>query len=1089
MKRMKQLLAIFLSALMLLSVAPMALAEVEPEGPRLFLTDSVISESTMEVALAVEDCAGLEWADLDITFDTASIERFAGIVSGADAERLTAEGNGISWAGKAEGGNLHLSFFLIEPLSDDTETQLLRLRFEVSSSSQFRIDMGLSARSIVGVEDVSVEGLDNLEIRHQLGGRVVHVADSTCSERGFNLRTCSYCGEQVKVYLPLLDHTPEDDAAVAPTCTQTGLTAGVHCSVCGEVLTEQEVIAALNHDFDRNNGTVLQPASYTAPGTISYPCTRCDATLEEEIPQLGGFVVRYHDTAADDAVDVSTTVPAGETGTLETAAALGFAHEGYHFAGWELQRNIDGCVYAVDEDGAFSWAPLDEFDELPLGLTRATVADGAEVSDLAETGEVQAYGVWNVNDILFSYYNSVDSDTVYVDEHAPYTDEITIYTGDALGMNRDLRFNGWRIQRSMDGKWLVRNAAGDISWAALENGALPEGLTWATADGDYAVSFFASEGEISLYAQWTPFTFDVYYHVEDESPVETTVTHVTYQEATAAVSAETLGLTHGYDAFDGWKATLEGNVLAVDAEGEDVWVEPENGALPEGYTLKVLPDCADLSTLTREGDVHLIAQWRETPAPAMVVTSHPQSVTAVLNATASFTVAATGRGITYAWRSRPNSSASWTYLTDAFEGYNAATLQVPASMDLNGHRFQCVLTDITGAKAFSKDVGLIVVDPVKITTHPTSVTAVENTTATFTVAATGSGLTYAWRTRASGVTSWTYLDAQTEGYNTNTLKVPAAIALNGSRYQCVVTDASGAKAFSKDVALTVVSALAITEHPTAVTAVENTTATFTVVATGAGLTYAWRTRPNSSASWTYLTDSTEGYNAATLKVPAAMALNGSRYQCVVRDASGAVKFSRDVSLTVVSALAITEHPTAVTAVENTTATFTVVATGAGLTYAWRSKPNSSASWTYLTEATEGYNAATLKVPATMALNGSRYQCVVRDAAGAVKFSRDVALTVVPPLTITAHPVGVSVAANTTATFTVTAEGAGLTYAWRTRPNSSASWTYLTEATEGYNAATLKVPATADLNGSRYQCVVRDAAGTVKYSRDVALTVK
>ena len=81
------------------------------------------------------------------------------------------------------------------------------------------------------------------------------------------------------------------------------------------------------------------------------------------------------------------------------------------------------------------------------------------------------------------------------------------------------------------------------------------------------------------------------------------------------------------------------------------------------------------------------------------------------------------------------------------------------------------------------------------------------------------------------------------------------------------------------------------------------------------------------------------------------------------------------------------------------------------------------------------------------------------------------------------------AANTTATFTVTAEGAGLTYAWRTRPNSSASWTYLTEATEGYNAATLKVPATADLNGSRYQCVVRDAAGTVKYSRDVALTVK
>ncbi|MBR0510172.1 MAG: hypothetical protein IJJ85_08640, partial [Clostridia bacterium] len=295
--------------------------------------------------------------------------------------------------------------------------------------------------------------------------------------------------------------------------------------------------------------------------------------------------------------------------------------------------------------------------------------------------------------------------------------------------------------------------------------------------------------------------------------------------------------------------------------------------------------------------------------------------------------------------------------------------------------------------------------------------------------------------------------------------------------------------YSRDVPLTVVPSLAIMTHPSSVTADENTTATFTVKATGAGLTYAWRSRPNSSASWTYLNSAAEGYNTDTLKIAATMALNGYRFQCVVKDASGAVKYSRDVSLTVVSALAITAHPESVTVPENAKATFTVAATGLGLTYAWRSRPNSSASWTYLTSSTEGYNTDTLKVPATMALNGYRYQCVVRDASGAVKFSRDVSLTVVSALSITEHPTSVTAVENTTATFTVKATGWGLTYAWRTRPDSSASWTYLTSATEGYNAATLKVTAAKALNGSRYQCVVTDAAGNKAYSRDVVLTVK
>lgn len=46
------------------------------------------------------------------------------------------------------------------------------------------------------------------------------------------------------------NHTLATDEAVAPTCTNTGLTEGSHCSVCGTVLAEQETIAVLGHDPD-----------------------------------------------------------------------------------------------------------------------------------------------------------------------------------------------------------------------------------------------------------------------------------------------------------------------------------------------------------------------------------------------------------------------------------------------------------------------------------------------------------------------------------------------------------------------------------------------------------------------------------------------------------------------------------------------------------------------------------------------------------------------------------------------------------------------------------------------------------------------
>ena len=70
----------------------------------------------------------------------------------------------------------------------------------------------------------------------------------TCTNEGSATYTCTVCRYSYDKTLPATGiHTPVTDAKVDPTCTKTGLTEGSHCSVCGNVLTEQTIIPALGH--------------------------------------------------------------------------------------------------------------------------------------------------------------------------------------------------------------------------------------------------------------------------------------------------------------------------------------------------------------------------------------------------------------------------------------------------------------------------------------------------------------------------------------------------------------------------------------------------------------------------------------------------------------------------------------------------------------------------------------------------------------------------------------------------------------------------------------------------------------------------
>ena len=109
--------------------------------------------------------------------------------------------------------------------------------------------------------------------------------EPTCTETGLTEgKHCSVCNEVLVVQetVDALGHTEVIDSAVAPTCTTTGLTEGKHCSVCGETLVAQEVVDALGHDEVKHDA---QAPTCTSIGWNEYvTCSRCDYSTYQQIP-------------------------------------------------------------------------------------------------------------------------------------------------------------------------------------------------------------------------------------------------------------------------------------------------------------------------------------------------------------------------------------------------------------------------------------------------------------------------------------------------------------------------------------------------------------------------------------------------------------------------------------------------------------------------------------------------------------------------------------------------------------------------------------------------------------------------------------
>lgn len=191
-------------------------------------------------------------------------------------------GEGYYWMGKYE-----------TYVNKVTEKSVGEIRYYDLSKGKYYIQLDLYAS---GSSEIPASETIKISHEHSYSGTVT--SESTCTKKGSIKYTCD-CGDSYTEEIPLKSHNEVTDYGKAATCTETGLTDGLHCSVCKKVLVAQSEIPKTNHEYNASY-KVIKDATCTEKGTIRYYCI-CGKTKDEELP------LAEHEAVIDKAVAATCT--------------------------------------------------------------------------------------------------------------------------------------------------------------------------------------------------------------------------------------------------------------------------------------------------------------------------------------------------------------------------------------------------------------------------------------------------------------------------------------------------------------------------------------------------------------------------------------------------------------------------------------------------------------------------------------------------------------------------------------------------------------------------------------------------------------
>lgn len=247
-------------------------AEVTPEVPALRVTMPAAARTnkTITAVATLDSGSGLAAADFCISYDTALLT-CTGVKVSAGMESV--DGVCIETNPKIDGGQVKFTFICAKGFADGAE--LVTMTFQPKKEGAVTLTPTITT-SAVGADRRPI-ALDmcaaSCEVKDPFFEVTFRDEDGTVlSRQSVRYRAAAVPPDAVKApdeahhyelagwggdYSSItadaeftarytaIPHTEAVDKAVEPTCTETGLTEGKHCSVCSAVLVKQEVVPAL----------------------------------------------------------------------------------------------------------------------------------------------------------------------------------------------------------------------------------------------------------------------------------------------------------------------------------------------------------------------------------------------------------------------------------------------------------------------------------------------------------------------------------------------------------------------------------------------------------------------------------------------------------------------------------------------------------------------------------------------------------------------------------------------------------------------------------------------------------------------------
>jgi hypothetical protein len=220
--------------------------------------------------------------------------------------------------------------------------------------------------------------------------------------------------------------------------------------------------------------------------------------------------------------------------------------------------------------------------------------------------------------------------------------------------------------------------------------------------------------------------------------------------------------------------------------------------------------------------------------------TQPEPQTICSNASATFSVTTDGAVSSYQWQYSTDSGANWFDLS----GETTDTLVLSAQTSAtSGYLIRCSLN--SGA-ANSNAALLTVYDAVAIATQPTNQSVCTGADATFTAAATGSGLSYQWQFSTNGGSSWNNVAS---GGNTASYTVTSPTgASNNNQYQVIVSGTAPCSPVTSAAATLTVTDVTVAASASSICIGASTTLTASFVGAPDYTTATWTSTTGSGAS-------------------------------------------------------------------------------------------------------------------------------------------------------------------------------------------------------------------------------------------------